>query len=74
MRGVFYVLTALAVFGLAFWAYRENYATQQVLADTRNLQQNISAARARLNVLKAEWAYLNRPTPVQSRAKTEVSQ
>lgn len=61
MKGFLYVLTALAVFGLAFWAYRENYATQQVLADTRKLQQDIGAARARLNVLRAEWAYLNRP-------------
>ena len=38
MRGFAYVLAALAVFGLAFWAYRENYATQQVLKETRALQ------------------------------------
>ena len=37
MRGIAYVLAALAVFGLAFWAYRENYATQQVLKETRAL-------------------------------------
>lgn len=61
MKGVAYVLAALAVFGLAFWAYRENYATQQVLSDTQKLQRNIGAAQVRLGVLKAEWAYLNRP-------------
>ena len=61
MRGIAYVLTALAVFGLAFWAYRENYATQQVLKETRRLQQEIGAAQVRLGVLRAEWAYLNRP-------------
>lgn len=61
MRSLVYVLTALAVFGLAFWAYRENYATQQVLKETRALRSEIAAAQARLSVLQAEWAYLNRP-------------
>ncbi|MEP2717888.1 cell division protein FtsL [Pseudophaeobacter sp.] len=61
MKSLLYVITALAVFGLAFWAYRENYATQQVLKDTRQLQRQIGAAQVRLSVLRAEWAYLNRP-------------
>lgn len=61
MKGLLYVLTALAVFGLAFWAYRENYATQQVLSETERLQRQIGAAQTRLSVLRAEWAYLNRP-------------
>ena len=61
MKSLLYVVTALAVFGLAFWAYRENYATQQVLKETRSLQRNIGATQERLSVLKAEWAYLNRP-------------
>jgi hypothetical protein len=61
MKGLIYVLSALAVFGLAFWAYRENYATQQVLNDNQRMQHKIGAAQVRLNVLRAEWAYLNRP-------------
>lgn len=61
MRGIFYVLTALAVFGLAFWAYRENYATRQALKETQRLHREIGLAQARLSVLRAEWAYLNRP-------------
>lgn len=61
MKGIVYVLTALAVFGLAFWAYRENYATQQVLKETQTLHRDIGTAQARLSVLRAEWAYLNRP-------------
>ncbi len=61
MKSLLYVLTALAVFGLAFWAYRENYSTQQVLSETQALQRDIGAAQARLSVLRAEWAYLNRP-------------
>lgn len=61
MKSIAYVLAALAVFGLAFWAYRENYATQRVLSETRQLQHQIGAAQVRLSVLRAEWAYLNRP-------------
>ena len=61
MKSVAYVLAALAVFGLAFWAYRENYATQQVLTETRKLREQIGQAQIRISVLRAEWAYLNRP-------------
>ncbi|HSG54018.1 cell division protein FtsL [Seohaeicola saemankumensis] len=61
MRSVLFVLTACAVIGLAFWAYRENYRTQQALDVTEQLQRDIGASRARLAVLRAEWAYLNRP-------------
>ena len=61
MRSLFYVLTALAVMGLAFWAYRENYRTQAQLAEIDRLQSDIRHLRESLNVLKAEWAYLNRP-------------
>ncbi|WP_299968365.1 cell division protein FtsL [uncultured Roseobacter sp.] len=61
MKTVLYILTALAVIGLAFWAYRENYATQAALAETAKLRQQIRATHDRLAVLRAEWAYLNRP-------------
>lgn len=61
MRTVLYILTTLAVVGLAFWAYRENYATQQALSDADRLHANIRNAHARLAVLRAEWAYQNRP-------------
>ncbi|WP_299611952.1 cell division protein FtsL [uncultured Tateyamaria sp.] len=61
MRTVLYILTTLGVIGLAFWAYRENYATQESLAETDRLHRDIRTAHSRLAVLKAEWAYLNRP-------------
>jgi hypothetical protein len=61
MRTILYILTVLGVVGLAFWAYRENYATQQSLAETEQLRKDIRASHARLAVLRAEWAYLNRP-------------
>ena len=61
MKSVLYVLSAFAVMGLAFWAYHENYQTQQALKDVEQLQREIGARRESLAVLRAEWAYLNRP-------------
>ena len=61
MKSILFALTALGVFGLALWAYQENYRTQQVLKETQSLQRQIGAAQARLAILQAEWAYLNRP-------------
>lgn len=61
MRSLIYVLSALAVMGLAFWAYRENYETQQALRNVDELQRDIGGLRQELAVLRAEWAYLNRP-------------
>lgn len=61
MRSLLYGVSVLAVIGLAFWAYRENYETQRVLSQAEALQRDIGEARAKLAVLRAEWAYLNRP-------------
>lgn len=71
MRSLLYIVTALAVIGLAFWAYRENYETQAEIARTEELNRKIGEARARLSVLRAEWAYLNRPDRL--RDLTEVN-
>ena len=61
MRPVLFALSFLGVMALAFWAYRENYATQRVLGEVADLQDEIVSLRAALAVQKAEWAYLNRP-------------
>lgn len=61
MRALLYVLPALGVMGLALWAYQENYETQQALRDVEGLQLDIGDLREELGVLRAEWAYLNRP-------------
>ncbi|MCV2871431.1 cell division protein FtsL [Defluviimonas sp. WL0050] len=61
MRSLIVVLAAAAVMALAFWAYRENYRTQAELAEIRDLQREIGQLRESLGVLRAEWAYLNRP-------------
>ncbi len=61
MRPVLYILSFLAVLGLAFWAYRENYATQHQLKQMATLQDEIASLHDEIAMQKAEWAYLNRP-------------
>ena len=61
MKSVFYVMSAFAVMALAFWAYHENFQTQQSLKEVDRLQSEIGARRESIAVLRAEWAYLNRP-------------
>ncbi|WP_417269527.1 cell division protein FtsL [Celeribacter sp.] len=61
MRAFYIIISGLVVMGLAFWAYNENYRTQQVLREVSSLQRQIGHQREELAVLKAEWAYLNRP-------------
>ena len=61
MRSVLFLLTTLIVMGLAFWAYRENYRTQAQIDQMQAVQVEIAGLRENLGVLRAEWAYLNRP-------------
>ncbi len=68
MRSIFYVLSALAVIGLAYWAYHENYRTQAAISHAERLEGQIATARQRLRVLNAEWAYLNRPARLRELA------
>ncbi len=69
MRGVFYVLAALAVIGLGFWAYTENHKTREEIKEARSLHRQIGAAHERLSMLRAEWAYLNRPDRLRDLAE-----
>lgn len=69
MRAVLYILTTVAVVGLAFWAYRENYATQTALNEKGDLHIAIRDAHERLAVLRAEWAYQNRPDRLRDLAE-----
>jgi hypothetical protein len=61
MRSLPILLAALAVIGLGYWAYHQTILTQAALRDVERLQREIGAERERLAVLRAEWAYLNRP-------------
>tara|TARA_B100000575_G_scaffold134709_1_gene107314 strand:- start:190 stop:549 length:360 start_codon:yes stop_codon:yes gene_type:complete len=61
MRNLFYIVTFGLIITLAYWAYQENVKTQIAMKKSEELQAEIGKARAKLTVLKAEWAYLNRP-------------
>ncbi len=61
MRSILYTFAAFAIIGLAYWAYNENYATQEALRRVDKLQREIGQTQEKLSVLRAEWAYLNRP-------------
>ena len=61
MRPLLYLMSFAAVLFLAFWAYRENYATQHQLKQMAAVQDQIANLRDEIAMQKAEWAYLNRP-------------
>lgn len=61
MRGILFVLAGLMVMVVAFWSYQENYKTRDTLSEVRRLNAEIGANHERLGMLRAEWAYLNRP-------------
>ena len=61
MRPLFVILAFLAVLASGFWAYRENYATKQLITERRALNSEITRLREAIAVQRAEWAYLNRP-------------
>jgi len=71
MRSILYVISALVVMVLAYWAYHENYKTQAALGEVKALQRDISQMREELAMLRSEWAYLNRPDRL--RALTEIN-
>lgn len=61
MRPLIAAVTLISIMALAFWAYRENYATQASLREMQKLRIEIGDLREALALQKAEWAYLNRP-------------
>jgi hypothetical protein len=61
VRIVLLLSAAVLVVVMATWAYRVNYATQAALDRVADLRAQIAAEREAIAVLRAEWAYLNRP-------------
>ena len=68
MRPVLYLMSFLMVLGSAFWAYRENYATQHQLKEIAALQDEIAKLHEGITLQRAEWAYLNRPARLRELA------
>ncbi|MCY4151951.1 MAG: cell division protein FtsL [Aestuariivita sp.] len=69
MKSLLYFFAAIVVSGLVYWAYGESYKTQIALEQRREVQREIGITHARLSVLRAEWAYLNRPDRLRELAQ-----
>lgn len=69
MKTLLYSLAIFSVIGLAYWAYQENFRTQQALDRVRDLNAQIADTREALSVQNAEWAYLNRPERLRELAE-----
>ena len=61
MKGFLYLCALGLVMLFATWAYQVNYRTKAEMDHVSQLQRDIAAERQALSVLRAEWAYLNRP-------------
>ncbi|MEM8869158.1 MAG: cell division protein FtsL [Pseudomonadota bacterium] len=70
MKTLLYIAASALVVGFAFWAYQVNYATQASVRDLETLRQEIAREREAIGMLRAEWAYLNRPDRLRLLAET----
>lgn len=61
LRSLTYPLSVAAVVALGFWAYREGYETRAVEREVHRLERAIRDRERDIEMLRAEWAYLNRP-------------
>jgi hypothetical protein len=61
MRMILFLLSALAVIGSGTWAYQQHYQTKDEIDRVEALNRDIGLAHERMAMLRAEWAYLNRP-------------
>ncbi|ABD55685.1 cell division protein FtsL [Jannaschia sp. CCS1] len=55
------LIAIIIVVALGNWAYHQTIQTQMTDRDVNRLQREIVNERERLGILRAEWAYLNRP-------------
>lgn len=69
MRTVLHLSGIVLVVICATWAYRVNYATQEAMNRVADLQDEIAEEEEALAVLRAEWAYLNRPDRLKALVK-----
>ena len=69
MRTLIYALCIVGVVGLAFWAYGEGYETRATERAVAKLEREIGARHQELSMLRAEWAYLNRPDRLHALAE-----
>ena len=73
MRMLLYLSASVLVVVCATWAYRVNYATQEALDRVADLRSDIAGEREAIEVLDAEWAYLNRPDRLRELVNANAS-
>lgn len=61
MRTLFYLFSSCLLILSAYWAYSVNYTTRAAERSVDALKQQIVEETDKIEVLRAEWAYLNRP-------------
>ena len=54
-------LASVLLIVLGYWAYHQTIQTQMAAREVDALHRTLAQERERLSVLRAEWAYLNRP-------------
>ena len=68
MKNFIYIFATIAVIFLAFWAYQESFQAKSALKNIKTINSNIKNSQEKLSVLRAEWAYLNRPDRLRALA------
>lgn len=61
MRTLFYLFSSCLLMLSAYWAYSVNYTTRTAEGRVAALETQIIKETDKIEVLRAEWAYLNRP-------------
>ena len=61
MRWMLTLLGLALVVAFAGWAYGVKYKAQDALSRVEALRDDIAREKETISVLRAEWAYLNRP-------------
>lgn len=61
MKRLLAALSVLAVVAIAAWTYDINYRTKNALREVDRLRAEIAMQHETRQVLRVEWAYLNRP-------------
>ncbi len=69
MKTVMTIGAVALVVAFAFWAYGVNYATQDAERRVAALRLEIAEEKATIAMLRAEWAYLNRPDRLRELAE-----
>jgi len=68
MKLNFSILIAVVVAAVSYGLYQLSYEVQGLEKDLKRLNANISANQEAIRVLKAEWAFVNRPDKLQELA------